>query len=135
MTESSIWKELKHWAELNTILMDRIESPITKGLPDVYFTSSNGFTGWIELKIGKLKKTTGLIEIPYRDGQQGWLKKHKIFHDNVFVLVWLEGEYLLINECFDKQFRSLNSLSYWAIWRGKKFDSVLQEILNGRICF
>ena len=49
MRESSVWSSLKASGELPFAV--RVESPVSPGMPDVYFALGNGITGWLELKV------------------------------------------------------------------------------------
>lgn len=48
MRESALWSSLKSSGGLPFAV--RVESPVTPGMPDVYFSLGDGVTGWIELK-------------------------------------------------------------------------------------
>ena len=49
MKESALWNSLKDSGQLPFHV--RIESPASPGVPDVYFGTGTGVTGWIELKV------------------------------------------------------------------------------------
>ena len=49
MRESSLWSSLKSSKQLDFAV--RIESSTSPGIPDVYFATGTGITGWIELKV------------------------------------------------------------------------------------
>jgi hypothetical protein len=49
MKESAFWNSLKDSGELPFAV--RVESPASPGMPDVYFATGSGITGWIELKV------------------------------------------------------------------------------------
>ena len=49
MKESALWSSLKDSGQLPFHV--RIESPASPGVPDVYFGTGTGVTGWIELKV------------------------------------------------------------------------------------
>jgi len=89
MKESALWGSLKKSGELPFAI--RIESAVTPGLPDVYFSLTNGVTGWIELKeipdTQKVILKTGTGKGQLRPLQVLWAKQAT--EQNIFTTVLL----------------------------------------------
>jgi len=75
MKETQMWQKLKDC--FNDLvpygIIERIESPITIGLPDVHFRTAE-HEGWIELK--QLKQRRDHWVVPFQPGQFVWLTKY-----------------------------------------------------------
>lgn len=80
--------------------VQRIESGSTgRGIPDLYVVSPLGIAYWLELK--RVKKEffkNGYVEVPWRPGQQLWLKTvSSTYKQPAFTLVACDDCYVLIS--------------------------------------
>ena len=136
MTETKIYQKLKQLFDKNNFgEITRIESGSTVlGIPDCYYASLKGCHGWIELKQTKQSKN-GKIKIPYRPGQQRWLNFHAKLDLNIFVLLWLEGYFYLINKNFlIKEYLNLQQLIMHCCCIGSlenTLPTIMLQWLNG----
>lgn len=61
--------------ELPSVFIQRIESPSTLGIPDLYFYNQNsGESGWAELK--EINDFNPVVKIPWRPGQFKWMRTY-----------------------------------------------------------
>lgn len=106
MTEKEIQRKLEKISprlELSTI-----ETGSTCiGFPDTFY-SYKDHCGVIELK--ESRKQRSKIIVPYRPGQRGWLRRNRKQNRYVFVLFWYDGIFYLINEGFDKEYSTRETL-------------------------
>lgn len=114
MLERDMYKELEKACKNEygaDYMLQKIESSLTGvGIPDIAYTFNSSKSGWIELKVAKIIKTgknKGKINVPYRPGQQNWLKKHKSLSRRTFCLIYLEGTYYLCNKGFEKEYKNI----------------------------
>ena len=113
MKESALWSSLKDSGQLPFHV--RIESPASPGVPDVYFGTGTGVTGWIELKVvpdthrKPLTQGTGTGQL--RPLQVLWARQasEKNIFTNVLLFgrkraILLSGREIgsLLNESFDQ---------------------------------
>ena len=75
--EKNLWKQIRN--ELNDFFIQRIETAIERGIPDVYYLSE-GHSGWIEGKyIKQPKRKTTKLKVKITIEQIAWhfaLKRH-----------------------------------------------------------
>lgn len=103
--ESGLWK----W--LGGILppghFSRIESPITPGLPDVYF-NTGGFRGWLELKVARRAKAkTPFRTYGLRDSQIKWIKAEIGMGGGVWIIAQVGREVFFVPGTLAPVFKKL----------------------------
>lgn len=97
--ESKLWQRLKqNFKHLN---LQRVESSITPGMPDIYFTHSSGANGWIELKHVDVIKQ----KVKFQPSQPNWIRKH--VEDNGFVICIVQVGEESIHVCQGKHIEGL----------------------------
>ncbi len=73
------------------IFLQRIESNIGLGIPDVAYTVNSTKSGWIELKVVKRFPKNGVVKVPFRPGQYAWITRYCRYSQNVFLLLHLQN--------------------------------------------
>lgn len=96
-SESSLWRTLnknmkERWQA------ERIESFVSCGVPDIYFTLMDSDMGWMELKHLHEwpKRESTIVKIEhYTPQQKNWIRRHGIKGANVSLLLQVGHEYML----------------------------------------
>ncbi len=96
MTEKRMYEVMKKELHRDDwFFFQRIESNIDFGIPDLYYCIDVKHAGWIELKQTDKCLKNGIVKIPFRPGQYGWLKHHTSFSNNTFLFLWLQGYFYI----------------------------------------
>lgn len=136
MNESELWKTLNRKMKQDWEA-ERIET-IGPGVPDVYYTTTQGTMGWIELKHihdWPARSTTIVRLKHFTPEQRNWIRKHGKLGANVFLLLQVSRDYLLFNytEAAKKVGRSIKQDLYnsaRATWQNSINKEDLLAILN-----
>lgn len=96
MKEASLWNYIKKGLA-GRGLLNRIESSVGNGIPDVLFCIPQKFL-WIELKYVKEwpKRNTTKVKLPLRPEQVIWINSRGNLSGLVFVLIKIENDFFLI---------------------------------------
>lgn len=100
MTEDKISKAIQKHAQNDGFKVWSFERCNIPFIPDLYCTLYGSGSFWIEIKCVKNSKQ----QIPFRPGQQQWLREHREAGGLAFVLVYEEKTndfYLLPSEIID----------------------------------
>lgn len=96
MKEASLWNYIKKGL-VGRGLLNRIESSVGNGIPDVLFCIPQKFL-WIELKYVKEwpKRNSTKVKLPLRPEQVIWINSRGNLSGLVFVLIKIENDFFLI---------------------------------------
>lgn len=92
--EKQVYKALKKLYASHPILWERVENRVGGGGTDVV-AIKDGKVRWIELKIGAIRKTDGLLTVPrgkLRASQFAWLTRASKYGGRCFIVVGAESD-------------------------------------------
>jgi len=84
--EKLLWTQIRK--KLKGFFIQRIETQIERGIPDVHYVTYGGINGWIEgkyVKTPKRRKTK--IKVGLSIEQLAWHKSYEFYGGKVFILV------------------------------------------------
>ena len=84
--EKLLWTQIRK--KLKGFFIQRIETQIERGIPDVHYVTYGGISGWIEgkyVKTPKRRKTK--IKVGLSIEQLAWHKSYEFYGGKVFILV------------------------------------------------
>ena len=84
--EKSLWTQIRK--KLKNFFIQRIETQIERGIPDVHYVTYGGHSGWIEgkyVKTPKRRKTK--IKVGLTIEQLAWHKSYEFYGGKVFILI------------------------------------------------
>ena len=83
--EKLIWKAIRY--KLNNFFIQRIETQIERGIPDVHYTV-DGISGWIEGKyLETPKRENTKLKLKISVEQIAWHKSYQFYGGKVYILV------------------------------------------------
>ena len=83
--EKQIWQTIR--TKLNDFFIQRIETQIERGIPDVHYCS-NGQTGWLEGKyLQSPKRETTKLKLKLSIEQIAWHKSYTYYGGLVYIIV------------------------------------------------
>lgn len=96
--EAHFSKALLGYLKKHNWFVQRIESGTTgRGIPDVYAISPDGQAMWLELKrVHSVLKGKDRAVIPWRPGQQAWLRMVDKLKQTVYTIAAFDDCFLLI---------------------------------------
>ena len=125
MRENALWRKIR--GPLGEHLdLQRVESPITPGLPDVNYCSGQGVEGWIELKSGDAPARAATPVFKSQHGvspaQVEWLVRRRRLGGRAWLLAKVGDHLLLLDGVFAPAFNDLplGALIESATWSGGK---------------
>ncbi len=135
MTEKRMYEVMKKELHRDDwIFFQRIESNIDFGIPDLYYCIDVKHAGWIELKQTDKCLKNGIVKIPFRPGQYGWLKHHTLFSNNTFLFLWLQGYFYIFQSTRILEQYSADGLSlfscYNSLWKNVDWNEVFNLLLS-----
>ena len=92
--EKLLWKQIRE--KLPGFFIQRIETQIERGIPDVHYVTYGGHSGWIEgkyLETPKRKNTKVKLKLTIE--QLAWHKAYEFYGGKVFILVQKNREVYL----------------------------------------
>ena len=93
--EKQIWQTIR--TKLNDFFIQRIETQIERGIPDVHYCS-NGQTGWLEGKyLQSPKRETTKLKLKLSIEQIAWHKAYKHYKGRIYILVKKNREIYLFD--------------------------------------
>jgi len=84
--EKTLWTQIRK--KLKNFFIQRIETQIERGIPDVHYVTYGGHSGWIEgkyVKTPKRRKTK--IKVGLTIEQLAWHKSYEFYGGKVFILI------------------------------------------------
>lgn len=125
MSEANLWNlARKH---LDDFFLQRIETAIERGIPDLFYCSPTGVSGWIEGKYAdKPVKETSKVRLKISIEQVAWHRSFSRFKGRVFILAKVSREiYLYRPEMAEKLisgviYTDLKELSIASDWKSIK---------------
>ena len=84
--EKTLWTQIRK--KLKNFFIQRVETQIERGIPDVHYVTYGGHCGWIEgkwVKTPKRRKTK--IKVNLSIEQLAWHKSYEFYGGKVFILV------------------------------------------------
>jgi len=84
--EKTLWTQIRK--KLKNFFIQRVETQIERGIPDVHYVTYGGHSGWIEgkwVKTPKRRKTK--IKVNLSVEQLAWHKSYEFYGGKVFILV------------------------------------------------
>ena len=89
MKEKTMYLKMKK--EFPNVHLQRIESNISVGIPDVAYAVNSTKVGWIELKQVKNFSKKGIVKVPFRPGQLAWIKDYRKYSQRVFLFMHIKN--------------------------------------------
>ena len=129
MSESSIvWRTLKNKMSRD-VWLQRIENSVGRGTPDVWFSSVEGRSGWIELKYAPKRLTTPRTTFRVSPAQYVFAMKCKA-HDIPYFLIGAYQEEDKHRWCFWDDIEGWNSWTWQDATPGNWFGGERFEPLT-----
>jgi hypothetical protein len=128
--EADLWQTLK-LAMTRYLRMQRVESPTTPGLPDVYYRRGSA-CGWIELKrlLEWPARPATPVHVPSLTGKQvGWLRAETKAGGAAHMLIQIADDYLLLDsdavmDLFRRELTKADLLSRAQVVGHKEFPTL-----------
>jgi hypothetical protein len=93
--EKLIWKAIR--SKLNNFFIQRIETQIERGIPDVHYTV-DGISGWIEGKyLETPKRENTKLKLKLSVEQIAWHKSYQFYGGKIYILVKKDREIYLFD--------------------------------------
>ena len=94
MSEANLWNlTRKH---LNDFFLQRIETAIERGIPDLFYCTPEGVCGWIEGKYAdKPVRETSKVRLKVSVEQMAWHRSFSRFNGRVYILAKVSKEIYL----------------------------------------
>jgi len=129
MKESAEYKAIKR--ALYHFELQRIESTIGLGIPDVYFSHNEGTKGWMELKQFRLKKKPITpIVIPFEAGQYGWARRYLRRGTLVILVCWTgQGLFCFTGDNIKQEYSGLADFYNSVAFHSTKIDEEFRKWL------
>ena len=94
--EKTLWTQIRK--KLKNFFIQRIETQIERGIPDVHYVTYGGHCGWIEGKFVKTpKRRKTKIKVGLTIEQLAWHKSYEFYGGKVFILVKKDRDVYLFN--------------------------------------
>ena len=94
--EKLLWKQIRD--KLPGFFIQRIETQIERGIPDVHYVTYGGHTGWIEGKyLETPKRKTTKVKLKLTIEQLAWHKAYQFYGGRIYILVKKDREIYLFD--------------------------------------
>lgn len=130
MKEKDIYQKMKKEFKNTKIFLQPIESGSTSsGIPDIYYCKINS-SGWIELKVLNRYPKNDIVNIPFRAGQIGWIRKFRYISNNIFLFLYIENSLWICrgNRILENYSQSelIKFTNYKALWNEVDWEFVFK---------